>query len=273
MADGCTIFQWRAEGIDFRRVEVTPGAELAFSKVFYDEAVLLAFTDATWYSELKGTHYVETPDCVVLRDAGQVFSSRLGAHGASTCRELYFPAETLRVLGAPRLDFHKPVLRDLALAQELLRVHALFEQLSCPLEASVSLAQLLGRIAGPGEGSVVRPCSKRSRRIIEYLRANYAQKVTLTELSQLTDTNPYVLLRQFRKETGATPHDYLSAYRVYRAQALMREGVKLSEVATRCGFADQSHFNRQFKRSMSISPKTIRSTLSNTRARARAIAG
>jgi AraC-like DNA-binding protein len=264
------IYQWTADGIGFRRVDVSAGEQLSFSKVMFDEVVLLSFTNAVWHSEQGGKQELETPDCVVLRDAGQVFSARLGqvldARG-STCRELHFSPARLRELTGARFDFTEPVLIEPALSRELLRVHRVFEREGATLEASSGLSLLLATVAERTGGLVAREvatCTRRTRLVIDYLRAQFANKVTLTELGQLTGLNPYVLLRQFQTQTGVSPHDYLSAYRIYRAQQYMEQGLKLSEVAQRCGFADQSHFNRQFKRRLGVVPRALRSTSSNT---------
>lgn len=274
------ISQWTADGVGFRRVDVEPGARLSFSKVMYEQVVLLAFTGATWRSEQAGRSELETPDCVVLRDAGQVFSAQLGEildPAGSTCRELHFSPTKLSALlqecGAPALSFREPVLIEPGLSRELLRVHRTFERDGATLEASSDLLRLLATIAERTRGIAgrdVAACSRRTQLVIDYLRAHFAEKVTLAELGQVTATNPYVLLRQFRKQTGVSPHDYLSAYRVHRAQQYMGQGLRLSEVAQRCGFADQSHFNRQFKRRLGVSPRALRSTSSNTQAGAHA---
>ncbi|RYE91099.1 MAG: AraC family transcriptional regulator, partial [Myxococcales bacterium] len=272
------ISRWRAEGLGFQRVDADDPA-LEFRKIFHDEIVLLAFRGAVWRSEQAGCHHVETPECVVLRDAGQVFSTRLEhlePGPGMCCRELHIPPARMEELyerseGAlPRIDFRRPVLPGAALARSLERVHRLFEQPGCGLEASTALAGLLAHVARVSTGremTLAAPaCSRRTRLVIAFLRDHFDQKITLSALADLAQLNPYVLLRQFRKETGLTPHDYLRAYRVYRARGFIEQGVALADVALRCGFADQSHLNRQFKQSLSISPRRYRSLSSKTRA-------
>jgi AraC-like DNA-binding protein len=271
------ISQWTAEGVGFQRVDVAQDTGFVFSKVLYDEVVMLAFTGALWKSEQAGQSYLETPGCVVLRDAGQVFSTRLhqlDLKTGSSCREIHVPPQRLRELyetseGAlPALEFKHPLLHSPRLAQQLFRVHQLFEREDCSLEASTGFAQLVANLAVASSGRALHvsraACSRRSERVVQYLRENFADKITLPQLAQLTESNPYVLLRQFRRETGATPHDYLRAYRVYRAKQFIQRGLPLAEVALRCGFADQSHLNRQFKRCLSISPSMYQSISSKT---------
>ena len=131
------------------------------------------------------------------------------------------------------------------------------------VEATTALAVLLARVAQVSTGREMalpaRPCSRRTRLVISFLRDHFDRKITLTDLADLAQLNPFVLLRQFRKETGLTPHDYLRAYRIYRAKRFIQQGLPLADVALLCGFADQSHLSRQFKQSLSISPRRYRS--------------
>lgn len=261
------IVTWTAEDVHFQRVDIAASEKLAFNKVFHDEIVILAFTHSTWRSAQNGRNYLETPDHVIVRDAGQIYSSRLEQTLAATqpvCREMHISRETFASLyeraehALPAVDFVTPVIADKHINRLFLSTHELFERQDCTLAASIHLAWLIGGIAQATSGQALRVskanCKKRSHKIVEYLRGHFHQKVTLDDLAQLCQVNPYVLLRQFKVEFGITPHDYLMAYRVYKARQFIQSGHAFSEVALMCGFADQSHLNRRFKQRLGISP-------------------
>jgi len=42
--------------------------------------------------------------------------------------------------------------------------------------------------------------------------------------------------------------------RLRKATTLLRQGQRLSDVSARCGFSDQSHFNRHFKKALGVTP-------------------
>jgi len=64
--------------------------------------------------------------------------------------------------------------------------------------------------------------------------------------------------RAFREAVGMTPAHYARHARIGRAKALLREGVALKDVAAECGFADQAHFSRWFRRCFGVAPGRYR---------------
>lgn len=57
---------------------------------------------------------------------------------------------------------------------------------------------------------------------------------------------------------GVSPHQYVLRQRIERAKTLLLQGdCSLVELADRLGFADQSHFIRQFKRFVGMTPRAF----------------
>jgi len=76
----------------------------------------------------------------------------------------------------------------------------------------------------------------------------------LDTLAKRVGLGRFQALRAFRQRYGLPPHTYQLCLRVSHARGLLREGLPAADVATRCGFADQSHFTRHFKRINAITP-------------------
>ena len=87
-----------------------------------------------------------------------------------------------------------------------------------------------------------------------HLEDHYSEDVPLEQLASVAGVSKYHLIRLFRAELELPPHAYLLAIRVDRARSLILTGLPLIEVASRTGFADQSHFTRHFKRLVGIAP-------------------
>ena len=65
----------------------------------------------------------------------------------------------------------------------------------------------------------------------------------------------------FKKETGVTPHEYLTRARMRRAKEIILSGVTnryseytVTQIAEACGFAEPLYFSRVFKKYFGVSP-------------------
>jgi len=92
-------------------------------------------------------------------------------------------------------------------------------------------------------------------RVGEYIRAHYAENISLDDLAALVGYSRSYLVRAFKKTFGMTPYAYLINCRVQRARHALRRGEKIVDVALETGFADQAHFQRIFKRLVATTPR------------------
>jgi AraC-like DNA-binding protein len=92
------------------------------------------------------------------------------------------------------------------------------------------------------------------RRAEEALRAHLTQPLRLGQLASLAGSEPGALARGFRRIHGVGPMGYLQRLRVLEAERLIALDVPLVDVAAACGFADQSHLTRVFKRITGSTP-------------------
>lgn len=88
----------------------------------------------------------------------------------------------------------------------------------------------------------------------QFLDEQPAADVSLQDLASIAGISACNLLRQFQRSFGLPPHAYQIQSRLRLAQQLIRRGHKILDVALDCGFHDQSHFHRHFKRALGITP-------------------
>ena len=70
----------------------------------------------------------------------------------------------------------------------------------------------------------------------------------------------YVHFRRiFRQVTGWSPGQYLLECRLRHAEKLfMTSHLRISEISNECGFEDEFHFSRIFKKHRAMSPSRLR---------------
>ena len=95
--------------------------------------------------------------------------------------------------------------------------------------------------------------------IIDFIRANYAEPMTLTALCQLVDVSERALRYNFQKATGLSLQEYLTHYRLHRARALLvnSEVAEVKEAAAACGIPHAGRFSQYYKAMFRESPGEV----------------
>ena len=76
----------------------------------------------------------------------------------------------------------------------------------------------------------------------------------LAELASVSGLSRFELVRRFKHQTGLPPHAFQTDLRINAARELLTQGRPPVEVALACGFADQAHLTRTFRRMVGITP-------------------
>jgi len=102
--------------------------------------------------------------------------------------------------------------------------------------------------------------SKRKlKQALEYINDHLIENVSLAAIADELGMSQYYFCRLFKQSTGITPYQYLIQQRIERSQQLLKQSEQtITEIALKCGFANQSHFAKCFGKHMGISPKQFR---------------
>jgi AraC-like DNA-binding protein len=152
------------------------------------------------------------------------------------------------------------VFRDLALHGALARAHAaLVTEPPGVLAIEEAVLGAVGALRphlrpGPPDRGRERAEHAAVRRARAHLRERWDQRVSLAQLASVAGLSRFELVRRFREQSGETPHAYQTNLRVEEARQRLAAGVAPAMVAADCGFADQPHLNRVFKRAVGVSP-------------------
>lgn len=135
-----------------------------------------------------------------------------------------------------------------------LRMHSVGARVSGDLEASALIYELTLHIATrylhgrTPRGRNGQLDSARLERVCAYLHAHALRTVSLRELSAVAALSPFHLQRAFKRATGLSPAAYAATIRMERARRNLAAGWTRKDTALHCGFRDQAHFRRCYRK-------------------------
>jgi AraC family transcriptional regulator len=97
------------------------------------------------------------------------------------------------------------------------------------------------------------------REVKSFIDSNFVDTLTLDELARKVGRHPVHVSRAFQRAYGQTVGECIRAARVHSAARLLLSSTQpISEIASECGFCDQAHLSRAFKRVFNLTPTAYR---------------
>lgn len=221
----------------------------------YAVAITIAGVQSFRY---RGAARHSLPGQVVVIHPDELHDGRAGDGAVFRYRSLYLqPSDLQSILGGRSLPF---LDGGVSSHPRLVRAtRALLDDLTRPLESpecddglhdlAIALLEAAGAPLKPARVDYAAvQCAR------EYVHTHLDDVIDLATLAQACGRDRWQLSRDFRAVLGASPYRYALLRRLDRARALMRTGHTLADVASACGFADQSHFTRHFKKTFGMTP-------------------
>lgn len=254
---------WQAPEL---KAELVRGRFINFSYDVHthETASLGLLTEGALRIKMRGNEFVARKWDVYTIEAEQPHAGWAVEGDGWHQRTLYVDLKHLCTLAGNERERHSlalagPIVRDEQLAQLLYSVHRCSEEQGPALlrdEAYVNFAARLLRRHSRAPVDVrlagVEPAGVRIAR--EFLDHNLGNHVSLQELATLAGLPPFQLFRAFERTLGMTPHAYQRQARVRMAMRLIRANHSLGEASVLCGFSDQAHLTRWFRRFSGITP-------------------
>lgn len=137
-------------------------------------------------------------------------------------------------------------------------VGRVFDAIDCGSELGIeeALSGALDILLGKADRDCAAPTAL--SKVRELIDAHCCEPLRLHGLCQVIGVSPTRLLRGFEAAYGLTPHRYQQSRRIAKARRMILAGTPLAEVASACGYADQSHLNRWFVRIHGTTPGRLR---------------
>ncbi|MDR6661327.1 AraC-like DNA-binding protein [Tardiphaga robiniae] len=109
----------------------------------------------------------------------------------------------------------------------------------------------------PETGGLARGGLARSQmdQLRQYIDLNLDKALAVADLAAVSRLSIGHFSKAFKVSFGQPPHAYILARRLSRAEEMMKSSdLALSAIALDCGFSDQAHFCRLFRRVAGVSP-------------------
>lgn len=112
-------------------------------------------------------------------------------------------------------------------------------------------------------GSATRTQSRKSgklatwqeKRAKDFMRSNLAHNLSLEQIARECGLSRAHFARNFKNSASTSVHTWLQYARIEHAKQLLAGDTQtLAQIAMSCGFADQSHFTRVFRRIVGTAP-------------------
>lgn len=232
---------------NFRVSDTRLGADLTLPRHAHGSAYLCIVLVGAYREDWRREH-----DCrrgsVLIHAAATSHSNRIGPHGARCVNIECAPAQEGEFSGLFDRSRH---LRLPSSSSELIGLSEALagETLEAVDEAVLKLLGLCLNL--PSDPGSPRWLAK----VLAAVEADLAHAHSLEELAKSVSLHPHHLARAFHEARNETLGAYLTRRRLEWAdQALTRGHEALADIALRCGFCDQAHFTRAYRRHFGLSP-------------------
>jgi AraC-like DNA-binding protein len=218
---------------------------------------------------VRGSSEVLQPGCLSLIEAGVVHANQPCGSGPRDLRSLYledslfidlarrFELPSLRLPQCTRIFADAWLWRGTAALHQAIMNNA--ETMVVEQQTLQVFARLFDRCRLlPGMARETKSNDSGLRRMIDFIREQHRERVTLEDLAGVGRCSEMHVLRQFKAGLGMTPHRYLTQVRLEQARRLIAAGLPLADAALQAGFADQSHLTRNFRQRFGVTPATYR---------------
>lgn len=258
-------FSWTVDGL--AGVEFLRAVDLRhhYGRHCHDAYAIGVIEAGVGGNHCRGADHYTPAGTIVAMNPGEAHTGYTAGDAALSYRMLYISISAMRVAlpeGAALPYFADLCIEDRGWAARLRRLHRCLEVSPYPLEKQARFLSLMGRFCTCFGGGAHPPHATREPaavgRVKAYLRAHYAEPVTIDQLAGITQLNRAHLMRTFTRTVGMPPYTYLTQIRVERAKDHLAAGRPPAETALAVGFADQSHLNRHFKKLTGTTPRLYR---------------
>jgi len=220
-----------------------------------------------------GTRESRTDPTMIRQNTDGILESLRSGEEEVARRHLHTLFEQLKKEKAPIAEVKEIAVHIASLCSRLLSNYGLnlsempesSDQIYLNLMESRSVKALLHQL----ESIFITVCGQLNRRerqthfiisrVREYMHQHYTEKMHLEDIARHVHVSNAYLSRLFRRETGETITDAITALRIEKArEMLLNSNLKTYEIALAVGIDDPAYFSQLFRKWVGQNPKEFR---------------
>ncbi|WP_070964406.1 AraC family transcriptional regulator [Vibrio sonorensis] len=255
---------WKPDNLDGIELLSASFQKFEFSRHWHDELAVGIIEHGAEGLFYRGENIIVPQKHVVCINPGEIHTGFAGSDQGWTYRMFYFDPELIRtffdkdeMLLEPTID--QAILSDGDIFEELVRLHIALEGNTFEIAKQTLLTQafdkLFRRYGQLPKHKLRETTDQFAAKVArQYLHDHWQENISLDELEPITGVSKFQLIRSFKACYGFTPHQYLILLKIQRARYMLQQGESCVDTSLSCGFFDQSHFSRNFKKVYGVTP-------------------
>ena len=257
-------FEHRRDTAEFRRAAFRTGVELyrahivrhAFEAHAHEGYGIGAIESGVERFRYRGAEHLAPGGSIVTMNPDELHTGRAETADGWRYRMVYLDREVVAaVAGTEDWWFADAVRDDAAGALRITRLLDALWHADEPLAFDSLLLGLIEELRRHARG-VRAPATQALRfdAVVDFLRANLSQRLTLKDLADVAGLSSFHFLRCFRQQYHVSPQKMLMAMRLDEAKRRLSQGEPPAQVAAATGLADQAHLTHAFSQRYGVTP-------------------
>jgi AraC-like DNA-binding protein len=257
----------------FSRVTVVPafGVEVlsarfyghVYDRHFHDGYAFGLTLDGSQTFNARGARHATAPGTAIAFAPGEAHDGEAVDERGFAYWMIYLPealvGDVLAETGHALPAFPEPLMHAPWLARAVRDAAAALDGPGDNLAQDAAISRLVRAFANVAPEPRTPARAPRSvTRLRELLHDRLAEPVTVDALAAEVGMSRFRLTRAFARAYGLPPHAYLLSLRLNAARRGLLAGEPPVVVAAACGFADQAHLTREFRRRVGVTPGAYR---------------
>ncbi len=229
----------------------------------HDATTILIVTDGAVELGVGADRYHVGGGQMAVIGAHQIHSARPLRGSGWKMRSIHLPAArisdatSLPMSECSQMHFARPVQSGLHIGPMFLDLHHCTETMgACGNDLEGFIKDLYRQIdAFAPRASRETLLDDRVEIARQMIVETLPENIQINEIAGEVGMSVFSLIRKFEKAYGISPHAWRMQARANEAAKLLRAGHRAAHAAASCGFSDQSHMTRTFRKVFGITPR------------------